>query len=106
MGGWTGVADRAIAGPCGRPGSVYDVKLYFADLAPAAPGNRVFDVKLQRKTVLSRLDVGAEPGVAVVREIQDVAVTENLLVELSPCVPNPSATQMPILSALEILRRD
>ena len=63
----------------------YDVKLYFAELVPSAPGNRVFDVKLQGKTVLSRLDVGSEPGVAVVREIRDVAVTKSLLVELSPC---------------------
>lgn len=84
----------------------YDVKLYFAELAPATAGNRVFDVKLQGKTVLARLDVGAEPGAAMVREIRDVAVTENLLVELSPCAPDPSAAQMPILAALEISRQD
>jgi outer membrane protein assembly factor BamB len=84
----------------------YDVKLYFAELGPAAPGNRVFDVRLQGKTMLSRLDVGAEPGAALVREIRDVAVTGSLFVELSPCAPNPSAAQMPILAALEISRRD
>ena len=82
-----------MLGPADGPAR-YDVKLYFAELAPAIPGNRVFDVKLQGKTVLSRLDVGAEPGVAMVREIRDVAVTESLLVELSPCTPHPSAAQI------------
>lgn len=94
-----------LRGPADGPAR-YDVKLYFAELAPATPGNRVFDVKLQGKTVLSRLDVGAESGAAVVREIRDVAVTDSLLVELSPSAPDPSAAQMPILSALEISRRD
>jgi outer membrane protein assembly factor BamB len=94
-----------LLGPADGPAQ-YDVKLYFAELAPALPGSCVFDVKLQGKTVLSRLDVGAKPGTAMVREIRDVAVTESLLVELSPCAPNPSAAQMPVLSALEVLRRD
>lgn len=94
-----------LLGPADGPAR-YDVKLYFAELAPVVPGNRVFDVKLQGKTVLARLDVGSQPGAAMVREIRDVAVTGSLLVELSPCAPNPSEAQMPILSALEVLRRE
>jgi len=94
-----------LLGPADSPAR-YDVKLYFAALAPATAGNRVFDVKLQGKTVLSRLDVGAGPAAAMVREIRDVAVTNDLLVEFSPSEPHPSDAQMPILSALEFLRRD
>jgi hypothetical protein len=92
-------------GPADNPAR-YDVKLYFAVLAPATGGNRVFDVKLQGRTVLSRLDVGAGPAAAMVREIRDVAVAKDLLVEFSPSEPHPSDGQTPILSALEFLRRD
>jgi len=42
----------------------------------------------------------------MVREIRDVAVTNDLLVEFSPSEPHPSDAQMPILCALEFLRRD
>jgi hypothetical protein len=87
------------------PPARYDVRLYFADLSSAKPGVRLFDVKLQGKTVLSKFDPAAKPG-AVVREIRDVAVSDKLLVELVPETGKPSANQMPILSALEITRSD
>ncbi|MBC8327042.1 MAG: PQQ-binding-like beta-propeller repeat protein [Verrucomicrobia subdivision 3 bacterium] len=64
----------------------YTVRLGFTPLPNDAVGSRVFDVRLQGKTVLQNFDVAkaAAMGTAVVREIKGVEVTENLLVELTP----------------------
>lgn len=87
------------------PPARYHVKLYFADMTSVAPGVRVFDVKLQGNTVLSKFDPAAKRAVAV-HEFRDVAVTDQLHIELTPSAAEPSADQMPILSALEITRSD
>jgi outer membrane protein assembly factor BamB len=83
----------------------YDVKLYFADLSAVKPGVRRFDVKLQGRTVLANVDPAAKKG-AFVSETHDVAVTDQLRIELVPAEAKPSADQMPILSAVEITRSD
>lgn len=64
----------------------YTVRLGFTPLAGDATGSRVFDVRLQGKTVLQNFDVAkaAPTGTVVVREFKGVEVTENLLVELTP----------------------
>ncbi len=64
----------------------YTVRLGFTPLPGDAAGSRVFDVRLQGKTVLRNFDVAkaAAAGAVVVREIKGVEVTENLLVELTP----------------------
>ena len=64
----------------------YTVRLGFTPLPGDQVGSRVFDVKLQGKTVLENFDVAkaAAVGAVVVREIKGVEVTGNLLVELSP----------------------
>jgi len=64
----------------------YTVRLGFTPLPGDQVGSRVFDVKLQGKTVLENFDVAkaAAAGAVVVREIKGVAVTGNLLVELTP----------------------
>jgi outer membrane protein assembly factor BamB len=63
----------------------YTVRLGFTPLPGDRVGGRVFDVKLQGKTVLKNFDVAkAAGGVGrvVVREFKDVEVTGNLQVEL------------------------
>ncbi len=87
------------------PPARYHVKLYFADMSSVGPGVRVFDVKLQGNTVLSKFDPAAKQGVTV-HEFRDVAATDQLRIELVPSEKEPSADQMPILSALEITRSD
>ncbi|MHC4372337.1 MAG: malectin domain-containing carbohydrate-binding protein, partial [Planctomycetota bacterium] len=80
----------------------YTVRLYFAELEDTRPGGRVFDVKLQGKTVLPGFDLPKEAGgthKAVVKEFPGIRVTGNLEIEL---VPNPGAPG-PILSGVEIL---
>jgi hypothetical protein len=64
----------------------YTVRLGFTPLPGDQVGSRVFDVKLQGKTVLENFDVAkaAAAGTVVVREIKGVEVTGNLLVELAP----------------------
>ncbi|UCF14956.1 MAG: PQQ-binding-like beta-propeller repeat protein, partial [Phycisphaerales bacterium] len=81
----------------------YTVRLYFAELENARAGSRVFDVKLQGKTVLAGFDLAKEAGgshKAVVREFAGVRVTGDVEIELAP---NGRRTEMPILSAVEIL---
>jgi outer membrane protein assembly factor BamB len=80
----------------------YTVRLYFAELENTPAGGRVFDVKLQGKTVLAGFDPSKEAGgshKAVVKEFAGVRVTRNLEIELAP---NPGVPG-PILSGVEIL---
>ncbi len=90
-----------LVGP-NDPAASYKVKLYFAELdAKTAPGDRVFDVRLQGDTVAPRLDVVKEAGGAqraLTREFGGVRVAGNLVVELVPVAGQP------ILSAIEVRR--
>jgi hypothetical protein len=85
----------------------YHVRLYFAELENARVGSRVFDIKLQGKTVLAGFDLPKEAGgshKAVVKEFPGVRVTRNLEIELVPSNNGTGrASQMPILSGVEIL---
>jgi outer membrane protein assembly factor BamB len=57
----------------GQPEGRYTVRLMFAEPEDLPPGHRVFDVRLQGKTVLQRLDVTAAAGGsrrALVREFR------------------------------------
>ena len=85
----------------------YTVRLYFAELEDTRAGSRVFDIKLQGKTVLAGFDLPKEAGGphrAVIREFPGIRVTRNLEIEL---VPSNNATapasQMPILSGVEVV---
>ena len=64
----------------------YTVRLHFAEMAAAKPGERVFDVKLQGKPALTRFDVVAAAGGprrALVREFKAVPVKDTLTVEFA-----------------------
>ncbi len=85
----------------------YTVRLGFAEMDDAKPGNRVFDVKLQGKVVLKDLDVAQEAGgprKAIGKEFKGVDADEDLLIEFAPKSPQPTAEQAPILQTVEILR--
>lgn len=87
--------------------AVYGVRLGFSDPDNDRPGVRLFDVKLQGKTVLSDFDVAAAAGgrdKAVFREFQGIEVADNLLVELVPKTSKPTPDRAPILQAVEIVR--
>jgi len=73
--------DAAMAGAC-------TVRLYFAERGSAEPGDRVFSVAMQGRTVLEDFDVAREvgPGVGVAREFTGIEASETLTVELTPKV--------------------
>jgi hypothetical protein len=80
----------------------YTLRLHFADVnEQAKPGQRIFDVKVQDKVVLKDFDIVKEaggPATPLVREITDIAVTDNLTIELLP------SRGTPILSAIDVTR--
>jgi hypothetical protein len=79
----------------------YTVRLHFAEVEDLRPGSRVFDVKLQGRTVISRLDIAKEAGAAnraLVKEIRGVAATGTMVIELGAV-----AGSAPLLCALEVV---
>lgn len=87
-----------------QPAHTYTVRLHFSAPEGDQPSQRVFDVSLQGKTVLKGFDIAAKsggPNRAVVEVLENISVTDNLLLELKPTTEQP-----PILHAIEILRTD
>ena len=86
--------------------ALYTVRLAFCDPDNSQPGRRVFDVRIQGRTVAHRLDPAAEAGgadVAWVKQFTDIPVEERLTVELVAAAGNPPGDQMPVLAGLEVL---
>lgn len=95
-----------LIGPGQKP-DVYSVRLGFAAMEGDQPGQRIFDVKLQGKTVLKSFDPVASAGAAmkaVVMDFDNVAVTDNLVLELIPAATASDELHQPVLSSIEILR--
>ncbi|MBM4080117.1 MAG: DNRLRE domain-containing protein, partial [Planctomycetes bacterium] len=85
----------------------YTVRLGFAEVHNAEPGQRVFDVGLQGKPVLTNLDVVSEAGgpfKALVKEFRGVEVTEKLTIALVPKAAQPTAGGLPVLQTVEVVR--
>ncbi len=79
----------------------YTLRLVFAELDDVKPGERVFDVIVQGKPVLSAFDVVREAGGprrSLVKEIRGVAVTGDLRIELKQAGTLPA-----MLSGVEIV---
>jgi outer membrane protein assembly factor BamB len=95
-------APAAPAAPQEVPASVCTVRLHFAEPRALQPGERVFDVRLQGKTVLPGLDIVREAGGAnraLVREFTGVAATGELRMDLVP------KAGQPLLCGIEIVRQ-
>ena len=85
----------------------FTVRLHFAELEDIAPGRRVFDIRIQGKTVQQGFDVAKEAGgplKAVVKEFKGIDVPEKLLIDLVPKAKQPTPDQQPVLQAVEVLR--
>jgi hypothetical protein len=83
--------------------SLYSVRLVFAELEGLGPGERVFDVVLQGRTVLEDFDIARAAGGAwcsVVLGFDDVAAHDQLRVRLVPKRGRP-----PLLGGIEMVRR-
>ena len=93
----------------GQPPAGYTINLGFADPDNDAPGVRVFDIKLQGKTVAKDFDVVRAAGArhaAVVKAFSGVRVANVLTIELVPKHATPSTRQAPVLSRIEIARQE
>ncbi|MBN2294076.1 MAG: PQQ-binding-like beta-propeller repeat protein [Pirellulales bacterium] len=80
----------------------YTVRLYFCEPSEATkPGQRIFDVDLQGKTVLTQFDPRAETGGAcrsVVKQFNKIEVESKLTIELTPKTKLP-----PVISGVELI---
>ena len=97
-----GEANLTFRRPAPPPTRKYTVRLHFAELDRVKPGERVFDVKIQDKTVIQGLDVVSEAGgcrTALTREIQRVSASDTISISL---LPSARSEFPPILSAIEI----
>ena len=81
----------------------YTVRLHFAEPNDARPGQRVVNLRLQGKEVLSGFDVArqAGPATAMVKEFTGVEVADKLEVSLAPAAGGTSSG--PVLCGIEIV---
>ena len=95
----------AVSRELTRPKTV-SVRLHFAELEDAEPGERVFDVKLQDKIVLKDFDVAAAAGGrhrAVVRQFDGVVARRAVTIELLPNTAKTTNLTAPTICGIEIL---
>jgi outer membrane protein assembly factor BamB len=86
-----------------HPPLPHTVRLFFSEPAGLAPGARVFDVRLQGKTVLTGFDIAREAGAAadvVMREFTGISIGRDLRIELVPAAGSPHP---PALSGVEFM---
>ena len=100
-----GRQDEQPAGKANGDATLYTVRLHFAEPNEAVqPGQRVFRVTVQGKTVLDRFDIRAEAGSArrsVVKEFFGIPVDGILAIELQPL---SSASFKPVLCGVEAMQ--
>ncbi len=99
-------ADLPLIGKGQKP-ETYTVRLSFLALEGDQPGQRVFDIKLQGKLVEKAFDLSARAGgskKALVLEFQEIPVTDHLVVELIPSLPDADGAHLPLLSGIEVVR--
>ena len=81
----------------------YNVSLYFAETEDGPVGRRVFDVKLQGKTVLSGLDIARQAGGAnraLTKAFRTIPANGTMTIELVPV-----RGEAPRICSLEILQQ-
>ncbi|MBI5775087.1 MAG: PQQ-binding-like beta-propeller repeat protein [Verrucomicrobia bacterium] len=91
----------------GQKAETYTVRLYFTALENDQPGQRVFDIQLQGRTVKKGFDLVAQAGGAMkafMAEFHGIPVSENLVVELVPAQAGADAAHQPLVSGIEVLR--
>ena len=66
-------------------GATYTVRLYFAEVDPRKPGERVFSAALQGKTVIEKMDIVREAGGAdklVIKEFKGVKAAKEMVLKM------------------------
>jgi outer membrane protein assembly factor BamB len=83
------------------PESFYMINLYFAELEDKRPGDRIFNVGIQDKSVLENFDIAGEAGKAdkeVIKTFYGIKAGKTLKIDLSPVKGNT------IISGIEIIQ--
>jgi len=96
-----------IDATAGQPPAVYTVRLGLRNPPGDRPGQRVFDIRLQNRTVEENCDVSQPDGTAgsaTVRVFPGIDVDDTLLLELVPKAAQPTGTSAPVLNFIEIVR--
>ena len=94
---------RVVPAPAKPPTErSFTVRLHFAEIDGAKPGERVFGVAVQSKPVLTDLDIAAEAGenTALVKEFTGVKATDRIVIDLTP---KPGSKAVPVLCAMEVV---
>jgi hypothetical protein len=86
------------------PSGKYSLRLSFSEIGGAAPGQRVFDVRVNGTTVLERFDIAARHGAnhAVAVEFKDIAVGEGrLFIEFAAVRGEPAVAGLQLRGVTE-----
>jgi hypothetical protein len=97
---------RIVLRPPDAAGGTWTVRLHFAELDGARPGERVFEIRLQGKTVAEAVDVAREAGGplrGLVRTFTGVVAGRVLEIELVPKQDTPWNDALPTLSGIEVV---
>jgi hypothetical protein len=84
----------------------FTVRLHFAEIDDVRAGQRVFNVGVQGRTVLQGLDIIREAGGrnrALVKEFNEVAASEQIVIELTAETPDST---LPVISGLEVIEEE
>ncbi len=99
---------RKVDGAGQEESRKYRIRLYFLEPdRKRKPGERIFNVALQGKTVLKNFDILAAAGkanVGMVKEFNNIGVNDDLVISLQPASDCP--IPLPILCGIEILLED
>lgn len=87
--------------------SLYRVRLALCDPDNDQPRRRVFDVKIQGRTVLSGLDIVSEAGGrdrALFKEFSGIEVVDKLRIDFVSAMKQPTPERAPIVHGIEVVR--
>ena len=87
--------------------ATYTLRLGFAAPAGDRPGQRVFDVIAQGRTILADFDIVAQTGAAdtaLTKEIKGIKVDNFLVLEFTPKAADPAADQAPLINFIEVIK--
>lgn len=88
-----------------RKAAAYTVRFGFRAPQGDQPGRRIWDIKLQDRTVCKGFDLtqAAETGAAVVLEFTEVTVSDKLSVEFVPKGESPGQAEAPLVNFVEVV---
>jgi len=101
---------RIVSAPAQRPRPrSFTVRLHFAEVEDVGPGQRVFDVAVQGKTVLTDLDIVREAGGrnrALVKEFNDIKANDQIVIELTPNGQPTDGSVPPVINGVQVIQED